>query len=186
MISTGGARYRYPGVPVSKAPSFVSPLGLLHSGAGVLGRLGRRAAQLAQATRLLRECLAPPLAEHASVATIRGTTLVVVVDSPVWAARLRYRSAEILDYFASALESPRLTRLETLVRPPLAETGRASRTAPRRMPRPSPRLVRNLSGSLPSGPLRERVERLASPEPPPREDPERISAETDRGSEGAD
>ena len=62
---------------------------------------------------------------------------MVVVDSPVWAARLRYQSAEILDYFSVALGSPRLTRLETLVRPPLN-----ARPPPRRALRPSPRLTR--------------------------------------------
>ena len=103
---------------MAKAP-FVTPRGLLRSGSGPLGRLGRQAAQLAEATRILREFLDPPLAEHASVGAVREPNLVVVVDSPVWAARLRYQSAGILDYFSVALGSPRLTRLETLVRPPL-------------------------------------------------------------------
>ena len=112
---------------MDKAP-FVTPRGLLHSGS--LGRLGRQAAQLAEATRILREFLDPPLAEHASVAAVREPNLVVVVDSPVWAARLRYQSAEILDYFSAALGSPRLTRLETLVQPPRHRPrGGASRSA---------------------------------------------------------
>ncbi len=96
---------------------FVTPRGLLDSGAGPLGRLGRQAAQLAEATRILREFLDPPLAEHATVAAVREPNLVVVVDSPAWAARLRYRSAEILDHFSIALGSARLTRLKTVVRP---------------------------------------------------------------------
>ena len=125
---------------MAKAP-FVTPRGLLHSGTGPLGRLGRQAAQLAEATRILREFLDPPLAEHASVAAVREPNLVVVVDSPVWAARLRYQSAEILDYFSTALGSPRLTRLKTLVRPPLGGPQR-ERLPLRRALRPSPRLAR--------------------------------------------
>ena len=153
---------------MTKAP-FVQPHRLLHSGAGTLGRLGRRAAQLAEATRILREHLTPPLADHASVAAIRGPTLVVVVDSPVWAARLRYQSAEILDHFAAALGSPRLSRLRTLVHPPL-DTPKSARTPPRRPARPSSQLIRSVSETLEAGPLRERMARLAAPVPSPPEE----------------
>ena len=128
---------------MAKAP-FVTPRGLLQSGSGSLGRLGRQAAQLAEATRILREFLDLPLAEHASVAAVREPNLVVVVDSPVWAARLRYQSAEILDYFSAALGNPRLTRLKILVRPPL-HGRRGERPPLRRAPRPSPRPVRKES-----------------------------------------
>ena len=145
---------------------FIQPHRLLQSGGGTLGRLGRRAAQLAEATRVLREHLAPPLADHASVAAIRGPTLVVVVDSPVWAARLRYQSAEILDHFAATLGSPRPSRLRTLVRAPLDDPKSAS-TPPRRPVRPSSRLIRSVSETLEAGPLRERMARLAAPEPSP-------------------
>ena len=142
--------------------SFVTPPGLLHGDAGPLGRLGRQARQLAEATRILRQHLGPPLADHLSVAAIREPDLVVVVDSPVWAARLRYRSAEILDHFAAALRRPRPRRLKTLVRPPFSGPPRA-RAAARRAPRPSPQLVRRVSEALEPGPLRERMMRLAEP-----------------------
>ena len=148
---------------------FIQPRRLLQSGAGTLGRLGMRAAQLAEATRILREHLTPPLADHASVAAIRGPTLVVVVDSPVWAARLRYRSAEILDHFAAARGTPRLSRLRILVRPSLDDPKSAS-TPPRRPVRPSSRLIRSVSETLEAGPLRERMARLAAPVPSPPEE----------------
>ena len=104
-------------MPVTGVP-FVTPHSLLRSGAGVLGRLGRQAEHLAQATRVLREHLDSPLADHASVAAIRASTLVVVVDSPVWATRLRYQSAEILDHLRAALKSPHLARLRIVVTSP--------------------------------------------------------------------
>ena len=142
---------------------FVTPRGLLHSGAGPLGRLGRQAVQLAEATRILREHLAPPLADHAAVAAIREPNLVVVVDSPAWAARLRYQSAGILDHFAAALGRPRLTHLKTLVRPPILEP-ESSRLPVRRALRPSSQLIRKVSETLEAGPLRDSVARLAEPE----------------------
>ena len=147
-----------------KKTRFVTPHGLLHSGAGTLGRLGRQAAKLAEATRFLRERLAPPLNDHATVAAIRGPTLVVVVDSPVWAARLRYQSVEILEHLAGKLGSPPVSRLRVLVRPPLSGEGSPAGGAPRRSKRPPPELIRSVSESLGPGPLRERLARLAAPQ----------------------
>ena len=150
--------------------SFVTPRDLLRSGAGPVGRLGLKAAQLAEATRVLREHLDPPLADRTSVAAIREpTTLVVAVDSPVWASRLHYQSEEILDHFAKTLGRPRLSRLKTLVRPP--PPAAAPSRAPARLSRPSARLVRSVSETLEPGPLRESIERLAPPDTgPPEED----------------
>ena len=145
---------------MSKA-RFLTPHGLLNSGAGTLGRLGRQAAQLAEATRALRGHLASPLAEHAAVAAIRGATLVVVVDSPVWAARLRYQSTEILDHLAAALGNLPVSRLRVLVRPPLARDRNPESRALRPPKRPPPELIRSVSASLGPGPLRERLIRLA-------------------------
>ena len=139
---------------------FVTPRALLQSGAGPLGRLGRQATQLLEATRILREHLDPPLADHASVASIREPHLMVVVDSPVWAARLRYQSAGILDHFAASLGSPRLTRLKILVQPPLQDPGGNSRPRPRRARRPSSKLLREVADALEPGPLREHMTRL--------------------------
>ena len=147
-----------------KKARFVTPHSLLHSGAGALGRLGRQAAQLAEATRVLREHLAPPLNDHATVAAIRGPTLVVVVDSPVWVARLRYQSTEILEHLAGKLGSPPVSRLRVLVRPPPPQVGSSASGAPGRPKRPPPELIRSVSESLDPGPLRERLSRLAGPE----------------------
>ena len=155
---------------MTKAP-FVTPRGLLDSGAGPLGRLGRQAAQLSEATRILREYLDPPLADHTSVAAIREPNLMVVVDSPVWAARLRYQSAGILDHFVVALGSPHLTRLKILVRPPLHDPGENARPPLRRARRPSSRLIRGVAEALEPGPLRERMTRLAEADTEPASDP---------------
>ena len=166
MISTVRVSSCCFGALVTKA-HFVTPQGLLHSGAGTLARLGRQATQLTDATRLLRQHLASPLADHATVAAIRGPTLVVVVDSPAWAARLRYQSAEILEHLAAALGSPSISRLKVLVRavPGDENTGRRML---RRRPTPPPQwLIRQVSETLGSGPLRERLTRLAVFDPQP-------------------
>lgn len=57
----------------------------------------RRALWLDALELRLRPRLPPSLATHARLANIDGGKLVFLVDSPVWRARLRLASAELLD-----------------------------------------------------------------------------------------
>jgi Dna[CI] antecedent DciA-like protein len=57
----------------------------------------RRALWLDALERRLRPLLPPALAAHARFANVDGGRLVFLVDSPVWKARLRLASAELLD-----------------------------------------------------------------------------------------
>ena len=146
---------------MDRKTTFVTPQALLSPGAGHLGRLAGEAASLSEATRILRDCLDPPLADHASVGAVREPVLVVVVDSPVWASRLRYQSEKILNHFSEALPGPRLARIRTLVRPPAPAAKPLRRPAAR--PSPSARaLLRDISGTLDPGPLRECLERFST------------------------
>lgn len=57
----------------------------------------RRALWLDALDRRLRPCLPPSVAAHARLANLSGNTLVFVVDSPAWNARLRLAEPGILD-----------------------------------------------------------------------------------------
>ncbi|MGN6112889.1 MAG: DciA family protein [Luteimonas sp.] len=57
----------------------------------------RRALWLDALEQRLRPHLPPALAAHARFANVDGGRLVFLVDSPVWKARLRLASAELLD-----------------------------------------------------------------------------------------
>ena len=57
----------------------------------------RRALWLDALEQRLRPQLPPSLAAHARLANVNGTKLVFLVDSPVWRARLRLASTELLD-----------------------------------------------------------------------------------------
>jgi len=57
----------------------------------------RRALWLDALEQRLRPHLPPALAPHARLANVDGGKLVFLVDSPVWRARLRLASAELLD-----------------------------------------------------------------------------------------
>ena len=57
----------------------------------------RRALWLDALDRRLRPCLPPAIAAHARLANLTGTTLVFVVDSPAWHARVRLAEGEIVE-----------------------------------------------------------------------------------------
>ena len=57
----------------------------------------RRALWLEALEHRLRPHLPPAIAPHVRLANVDGGKLVFLVDSPVWRARLRFASAELLD-----------------------------------------------------------------------------------------
>lgn len=57
----------------------------------------RRALWLDALEQRLRPHLPPAIVAHARLANVDGGRLVFLVDSPVWRARLRLASAELLD-----------------------------------------------------------------------------------------
>jgi hypothetical protein len=57
----------------------------------------RHALKLDALEQQLRPCLPPALAEHCRLANITGDRLIFVVDSPVWNARLRLASTELIE-----------------------------------------------------------------------------------------
>lgn len=57
----------------------------------------RRALWLDALEQQLRPCLPPALAPHCRLANVAGERLVFIVDSPVWRAKLRLASVELLD-----------------------------------------------------------------------------------------
>lgn len=59
-------------------------------------RLFRRAGQLEAVRARLARDLPVAMREHLKVANIRDGALVLAVDSPAWATRVRYQSREIL------------------------------------------------------------------------------------------
>jgi len=92
----------------------------------------RRALWLDAVEQRLRPHLPLSLAAHARFANVQGGKLVFVVDSPVWHARLRLASAELLD----AARSIGLECNEVVVR---------TTTAPLRPEPPAARRPRQMS-----------------------------------------
>ena len=64
--------------------------------AGSTGGTLRRAQWLDAVNQLLRPSLPAGAAAHARLANVRGSKLIFVVDAPVWHAKLRLASPELL------------------------------------------------------------------------------------------
>jgi len=47
----------------------------------------------------LHQSINPTLSQHCRVVNIRKSTLVLAVDSPIWANKLRFQIPELLSYF---------------------------------------------------------------------------------------
>ncbi|QIL21441.1 DciA family protein [Thermomonas sp. HDW16] len=89
----------------------------------------RRAQWLDTVDQLLRPHLPPGLAAHARLANVRGDMLVFVVDAPVWHAKLRLATRELVDAARSVgLDVTGLSVKTTLQ--PLRPLAPAARTAP--------------------------------------------------------
>ncbi len=68
---------------------------LLHSGA--LDKLLAHGARVAKAHEALRNQLEASLREHCRVVNIKGDTVIMMADSPVWATRLRLQTGAMLE-----------------------------------------------------------------------------------------
>jgi len=85
-----------PGPPRPKAPA--GPRAALEAlFTGTAADPIRRALWLDALDQRLRPHLPPSLAAHARLANVNGVQLVYLVDSPVWSARLRLATPELLD-----------------------------------------------------------------------------------------
>ena len=65
----------------------------------------------------IRKKLGSPLNKHLSIANYNHDCLVIITDSPAWAARLRFQSAEILTFTRTWLESNNLQTVRIKVAP---------------------------------------------------------------------
>ena len=75
---------------------------LLTDPAGRLGALASRARRLAAAERHAFSGLDPDLAPHCRLVGLEADRAVVAVDSPAWATRLRYHTAQIREKLHAA------------------------------------------------------------------------------------
>jgi hypothetical protein len=67
-----------------------------------VARLLTRARTLRKLDAELHDLVPPPLNEHCRILSVRDGTLVLAADSPVWAARLRFQSSQLVKQLSNA------------------------------------------------------------------------------------
>lgn len=89
----------------------------------------RRALWLDAVDQLLRRCLPPSLAAHARLANVRGDKLVYLVDAPVWHAKLRLATPELLDAARSIGLDVATLNVKTTLQPlrPIPQAARSAK-----------------------------------------------------------
>jgi len=80
-------------------------------GNNILTSLYNHSLAIIQLQKAIRKKLGSPLNKHLSVANYNHDCLVIITDSPAWAARLRFQSADILTF---ARTWPDLKNLQTV------------------------------------------------------------------------
>jgi hypothetical protein len=91
---------------------------IIAAGSPHLQALAQHARRLQRLSVRLREVLDAPLAEHVQVANLSDRCLVLQTDSPAWATRLRYRSADVLRHLGADLGEHPPASVRVIVRPP--------------------------------------------------------------------
>lgn len=134
-------------------------VGKLFTG-GILPRLLGRQRQLADLQGQLASLLPPPLEAHCKLLNLRGTSLILAVDSPLWANRLRFQTRTLLQQL-SQLESVTVRTIQVRIR---TEPG-PGREKPKRISRISAenaRLLEQTAHALKDERLRAALLRVAS------------------------
>jgi hypothetical protein len=92
---------------------------LLTSGTGLLPNLREKVSQLVHLNELLRTQLDSALAAHCCVANLKGSCLVIEVESSAWSLHLRYSIPELLKQLRKFPEFKQLQTIEWYIRPAL-------------------------------------------------------------------
>ncbi|TDJ32328.1 MAG: DUF721 domain-containing protein [Gammaproteobacteria bacterium] len=132
---------------------------LLTGDSGSLSEVIRHATRLRRLDRAFRKLLPGPAQAHCRVANLRGDTLVVAADSPVWASRIRYESRQILREMAASC-GVTASKLQILVRSPEAPESQASRA--RKLPQNAARSLEAAAAAVDDPELTAALLRLAS------------------------
>lgn len=107
----------------------------------------------------LRVELPEPLACHCIGATLKGSTLSLLVDSPVWNARLRFQSPQLLSRLRG--DFPGLANIQVSVARPADTRPRPSPHRSRTRSTQAASIVEQASSDISDPALSEALQRLA-------------------------
>lgn len=134
-------------------------VGKLFTG-GALSRFLERRQLLAELERLLSRNLPPPLDIHCKVLNLRGDCLILAVDNPLWASRLRFQTRTLLQQLAP-VESVTVRTIQIKVLPQAVPRQKKTRRN-KPLSAANAQLVRQTASSLKDERLRAALLRVAS------------------------
>ncbi len=142
----------------SSAPSRIGNL----LGRSAASRLLAQARAFKELDALLERLIPPPLNDHSRVLSLRDATLVLAADSPVWAARLRFHTPQLVKQLRNN-PAVRVRTVQVRVRPPQSPpAARISLPAPRQLSARNVNTLQQTARSVSDPGLRAALMRLAS------------------------
>lgn len=132
---------------------------LMTGAAGGCAELLQHSQRLLRLTLTVREHLPEPLNRHCTVANIHGDSLVLLTDSPVWSARLRFHAPALLRELERR-HAVKLNNVRIRIEPPQATQQSVIKPKPN-MSETTAGLLRQVASSIEDPPLREALRRLA-------------------------
>jgi hypothetical protein len=134
---------------------------LLKGAGGELGYLIEHSNRLERLSRMVGDRLPPALEQHCRLANVTQQTLILHVDSPAWASKLRYYCPQLLADLCQLPDFVQVNDIRIKTVPP--EYLQPSRqVAPRHLPAAAARQLRAAAAATPPSPLRDALLRLAS------------------------
>jgi hypothetical protein len=131
-----------------------------YTGGGLYAQLLSRARELMALDARLHALIPAPLNEHCSVLSIRDGTLVLAADSPVWAARLRYYTSQLVNQL-SGRQTVTVRTIRIRVHPPEKSFVARHRQPALRLTSRNAMLLRRAAGSVTDPGLKSALLRLA-------------------------
>jgi hypothetical protein len=145
---------------VKKAKHRTTPIqDFLKGNTGAFAGLQKRAAQLQLIHEKIQSILPPPLGEHFTLANVNHNCLTLHTDSQAWAARLRFKTAEILNIVKPLCDTnpPRSIRIKVVL-PATASTKPRPR---QKLSNKNAKLILDTASSIKDPLLRDALNRLS-------------------------
>lgn len=130
-------------------------------GGSQYSRLVSQARALLGLDGLIQELLPDALKTHCRVLSVRDQTLVLAADSPVWAARLKFHSSQLVKQL-NRQQTVKLRTVRIRVRPPEKQVATERRNAPLKLGISSATALRQAADSVSDPDLKSALLRLAN------------------------
>ena len=123
------------------------------------GSLVKQALALSDLNILLKHHLPAKFAEHITLSTIKGRTILLLSDSAAWAAQLRYITPELVESLNTVEEFQNIQDIQVKVRPESLPID--PQRTPLTLSRASADAINRYSSSLANDKAREAFKRIA-------------------------